>query len=152
MDFKVIKPPSFSIKSEETIDSDDFSMLNTNELSNVKEELKKTQEARKANRQKIIELHRNGNRSFDTLGNILEKIEIDKSTSQNMKSHVERSKHNLIIGKKIANLTKQLHEEVDENGNREFKREVLDLIIAEQKKLILPTGNFSLNSESDNAN
>lgn len=150
-DFSVIKPPTFSTNPNDMKESDDMSFVQNTEDNGLNQSEIVLSE-RQSNRQELIKLYQNKNITYATLGDILDKINPQKSISGNTKANLVRIKHNLVLSKQIATLTKILHKDV--NGEKEFDQSVLDQIVDLQKQIILPyaygIAKFRVESENDN--
>ena len=138
MGFTAIKPPTVSTKPIDLKNNSGSSFENKSDNNDLATKQQNARSQRKVDRKKLIDLYNSDNKNYDTLGNFLEKINANKGASIGTKEHIERIKHNLVISKKIAALTKELYTDVD--GEKEFNNAVLDQITALQNQLILPFG------------
>jgi len=96
---------------------------------------------RKSNREELIALKNNKEINYITLGEMIKKIQSQDVTNEGVKANLDRIKHNVEIAKKMAELTKRLHVEVD--GKKEMDEDVYAQLLKIQKELILPAYNLT---------
>jgi len=146
-DFAVIKPPDINTAVNDDSNSDG---LYTDQVGDSNQSVtpNSVKAERQSNREQLLELHRNKKVTFVTLGDYIDKIQLQGNTSKSVNTQLERIKHNLKISKEMAELTKKLHVEI--NGKKEFDQNVLDQLLEIQKQLLIPTV-VSISSENENA-
>lgn len=139
---KVIQPLDISKKSDSSEDSRENDLISTQSLIEDEQD-RKTNKAikRKEYRAKLIDLKNNKKLNYATLGEMIENIKSDNIASEDMSSDVDRIKHNLAIAKQMAELTKNLHTEID--GEKEFNHDVYEQLLEIQNGLIIPTATFN---------
>ena len=142
---EVIKPIDIVDKSKSEFDQlGGFSEKQSN-IDDGQQSKYSAQQARKTNREKLIELKNTKNINYQTLGEMIENIQSQDVTSDDVMVNLDRIKHNVEIAKQMAELTKNLHVEID--GTKEMDHEVFEKLLEIQKGIILPSNNLSFSSE-----
>ncbi len=144
--FTVIKPPNISTVNDDSQFNGQYDEASTdnNQTTNIGEPRSK----RLTYREELIDMQKNKKATYESLGDVLEKINMQKSTSKTVKENVTRIKHNLVLSKKIAALTKKLH--IDKDGDKELDKNVLAEILEIQKQLKIPSMIVNYDSEDIN--
>ena len=133
---KIIQPPTL-LKSEKFEDVTRVYQHNNHEIIEGKNNLTAKQVRTKENRKQLSDLYTSKNVNYTSLGDVIETIQSNDNSSEELTKNLDRIKHNLVIAKKIAALTKRLH--VDKGGKRKvLDQSVLDELIGIQKQFVFP--------------